>query len=293
MEIVVGKKAGFCGGVKRAVEEAEKVTNQNAEEVIYCLGNLVHNPVMMEKLSKNGLQVVNNLEEIKEKQASVIIRAHGVATNIYEEAEKKGLHVIDLTCPKVIQIHDIAKEYAAKGFYIFLTGEKTHAEVIGTASFCGDCYSIIETKQQIPEAIQSFKQSQKEKLLIISQTTFHLEKFEEMINIIKQELENTTELVIKNTICDATRLRQEETEKLASQVDYMIIIGGRNSSNTNKLYEISCQNCKNVVFIEEAKELSKEKIEEMKKYDKIGVMAGASTPQSSIDEVLALFRGSL
>ena len=124
MEIVVGKKAGFCGGVKRAVEEAKKITYQNAEKITYCLGNLVHNPVMMEKLSKSGLQVVKNLEEIEENQASVIVRAHGVAKNIYEEAEEKGFHLIDLTCPKVIQIHDIAKEYAAKGFYIFLTGEK-------------------------------------------------------------------------------------------------------------------------------------------------------------------------
>ena len=165
--------------------------------------------------------------------------------------------------------------------------------MIGTSSFCGDYYSIIEKDNQVPEAIQSFKTSQKEKLLIISQTTFHLEKFEKIISMIKQELENTAEIVIKNTICDATRLRQEETEKLASQVDYMIIIGGRNSSNTNKLYEISCENCENVVFIEEAKELSSEKIEEMKKYDKIGIMAGASTPQNSIDEVRSLFRESL
>ncbi|MBR1803268.1 MAG: 4-hydroxy-3-methylbut-2-enyl diphosphate reductase [Clostridia bacterium] len=285
MEIIVGKRAGFCGGVKRAVEGAQKVTNDNEGHTIYCLGNLVHNPIVMGKLFQEGLQVVESLEEAKQPKTSVIIRAHGVSKEVYEVAQKKEISLIDLTCPKVIQIHNIAEEYAKKGFYIFLTGEKKHAEVIGTASFCGEYYTIIENEQEIPKAIEYFQKSQKEKLLIISQTTYHLENFEKIVKTIQQQLQGIPKIVIKNTICNATRLRQEETAELASRVDCMIIIGGKNSSNTNKLYQVACQHCKKVEFIEEAKELIK-KIPAIKGHQKIGIMAGASTPQNSIDEVI-------
>lgn len=251
----------------------------------YCLGDLAHNPQVMEDLESKGLKVINNLEEIKQPNGkNVIFRAHGVKKKVYEQAEGLGLEIIDLTCPSVLAIHKIAEENAKEGKFIFYIGEKGHPEVIGTESFCGNNYATIETEEDLSLAINKAKNEKVKEVLVIAQTTFRIEKFEEFVLKIKQELSSDVKIEVKNTICNATRLRQEETENLSKQVDYMVIIGGKKSSNTNKLYDISCKNCKNAVMIEKPEDLSEKLLQEIKKCNKVGIMAGASTPQESIEQ---------
>ena len=279
MEIIVGKTAGFCFGVKRAVEGSEEVL-KNTQEDVYCLGEIVHNRDVVEDLKQKGLKFIDNIQESKGK---TIIRAHGVTEEVYEYAKQNDIHLIDYTCPNVLKIHDIAYEYSQKGYYVCLCGSKTHPENIGTLSYCGENVSVIENEDDTLEAIENLKRTGIKKLLLISQTTFSLEKFYIIREILENELPSDVEFVQNNTICKATELRQLETKKIAQEVDYMIIIGGKNSSNTRKLYDIAKKECEHSVCVENKGELD---IEEINKYGKIGIMAGASTPGKSIDEVV-------
>ena len=281
MEIIVGKTAGFCFGVANAVNKTIKALDEKNN--ICCLGELVHNKQVTKKLEEKGLTFI---EDVSEAKKDVIIRAHGEKRETYEKAESLGLNVIDLTCPKVIKIHDIAEEYANKGYYIFLIGSSKHPETIGTISYCGNNSYIIESEEDVKTALENLYNSKTNKLVILSQTTFSLEKFNKIIDLVSKEIEEKNiELEIKKTICDATRLRQEETSKLSAEVDAMIIIGGKHSSNTNKLYEIAKKNCSNSILVEDSTEIDKE---EIKKYEKIGIMAGASTPKKSIESVVEI-----
>lgn len=280
MEIVVGKTAGFCYGVKRAVEGAEKVI-ESTNGKVYGLGEIVHNKEVVEKLSKKGIKFIENIDEAKD---NVIIRAHGIDKDTYKKAEELKINVIDYTCPNVLKIHKIAEEYSRKGYYIILFGNKIHPENIGTISYCGKNYSVIEEESEIDEAIENIKKSKITDVAIISQTTYSTSKFEKYTKILKEKLEKKNiNLIIKNTICNATEIRQKETEELSKKQDYMIIIGGKNSSNTKHLYEIASKYCKNTICIEIAIELN---LKEISKYEKIGIMAGASTPNESIDEIV-------
>ena len=278
MEIIVGKTAGFCYGVKRAVDGATELVKNDTN--IYCLGELVHNKEVIKELTEQGMKIINNINEAK---GTTIIRAHGVEKAIYDIAKEKNIKLEDFTCPNVAKIHEIAQEYANNNYYIFLFGSKEHPENIGTISFCGKDYSIINKSEDIEKAIEKLKKSNKKDLLIISQTTYSLEDFNKFIKIIEEQLKENYNITIKNTICRATELRQKETEEISKQVDLMIIIGGKNSSNTQKLFNIAREYCKNAISIESVKELNIENIQE---YKKIGIMAGASTPQKSIDEIL-------
>lgn len=278
MELIVGKTAGFCYGVKRAVDGAKEALKKN--ETIYGLGEIVHNQEVVKELENLGMQFIENIEEAKGK---TIIRAHGVPKQIYEEAEEKQIELIDYTCPKVLNIHQIVEEYANKGYYIFLLGNKKHPEIIGTLSYCGENKFIIEKEDDTMKALETFEKSGMKKILVISQTTYSLEKFYIVEEIIKNEIPRDVEVVVKNTICQATEIRQKETEEMAKKVDAMIIIGGKNSSNTKKLYEIAKQYCKTVLLIENETELV---LDNMKSTDKVGMMAGASTPKESIEKVI-------
>jgi len=211
-----------------------------------------------------------------------MFRPHGIAKEFYEQTKEKGFNLIDLTCPKVLEIHDMVEKYANEDYYIIYIGEHGHPEVTATESFCGKFYTVVETEEDIKKAIENLKTSKKEKVLIIAQTTFNLEKFDQLQNQMKKSITKIT-LEVKNSICDATRFRQEETKEIARLVEAMIIIGGKKSSNTNKLFDIAKENCQYAVHIETIKELDLEKI---KKYQKVGVMAGASTPKESIDDTI-------
>lgn len=277
MDIIIGKTAGFCYGVKRAVEGAKEETKKDKE--IYCLGEIVHNKQVVEELKNEGASFI---EDISDAKGKLIVRAHGIKKEIYDDAKKRGIELKDFTCPNVLRIHEIAEEYAKKGFFIFLSGNKNHPENIGTISYCGNNYFVIEKEDDVFKALEEFNKSQLKKLLLISQTTYSLEKFYIIEEIIKNELGKNIDLVIKNTICRATEIRQKETEKISKEVDYMIIIGGSKSSNTKKLYEIAKQNCKDCVCVETAEQLN---LSDLKGKNRIGIMAGASTPQKSIEEI--------
>lgn len=278
MEIVLGKTAGFCYGVRNAVQKAEEKLKKHKN--VSCLGELVHNGQVIRKLEKLGLKMIERVEDSNNK---VIIRAHGIAKEIYHKAKKLNIEIFDFTCPNVLKIHKIADEHASKGYYIFLIGGKNHPESLGTISFCGKDSYLIETKEEIDEAIKSFKDSNIKKLLIIVQTTFSLEKFNSYVRQIKQKIDEDVELQVKNTICNATKIRQEETCEISKKVQCMIIIGGKNSSNTKKLYDIAKENCENTIIVETKDELDAKAI---KQFEKIGIMAGASTPDDSIEDII-------
>lgn len=278
MEIIIGRTSGFCHGVKDAVDKATEEVEKSCEKV-YCLGELVHNKHVTNSLQEKGLIFIENIEEANGK---TIIRAHGVTKETYKKAQELGIELKDLTCPKVLKIHDIVEQYSNEGYYIFLVGIANHPETIGTYSFCGKNSSIIENISDLEQAIIKMSEANIKKALLITQTTFNLRKFEEIAERLEKMLENE-ELKVINTICKSTELRQKETEELSQKVDLMLIIGGRNSSNTNKLYDISLKYCKNVIFAESLDDIN---INFIKQFEKIGVMAGASTPRQSIDDIV-------
>lgn len=277
MEIILGKTAGFCYGVKRAIEEAEKEIEKN--EKIYCLGEIVHNKSVIKELEEKGLIFIKNVQEANGK---TIIRAHGAPKSIYKELEQKQIPIKDLTCPNVFKTHEIAEEYNKKNYFIILVGIQNHPEAIGTLSFCGEKCSLVQEKEEIPQLIEKINESKSDNILIMAQTTFNSKKFDEISKIFQDKLSHKN-LVIKKTICMATELRQEETIKLSKIVDCMLIIGDKKSSNTNKLYDISIENCKNVLFIQNEQELD---INKLKNMNKIGIMAGASTPKADIEQII-------
>ena len=308
MEIILGKTAGFCYGVKNAVTKAQEFVKSNKYKEIYCLGELVHNEDVKKKLEEEGLTFIENISEIiskssNNKEKSLIIRAHGEPKSTYETLKENKIEILDLTCPNVLAIHDTVEKYVNEGYYIFFIAEKNHPEVIGTYGFCNGKCSIIENEEDISIAFDELIKQEENKILVVEQTTFRIEKYEKIVEIItkmvedlnKEKAENDKKisLEIRKTICNATKLRQEETLNIAKEVDYMIIIGGKKSSNTRKLYDISAQNCKNAILIQNALELQNdfsEELEKIKLLDKIGIMAGASTPKESIDEVIDLIK---
>lgn len=285
MEIIVGKTAGFCYGVERAVQGATKEAS-NATDKVYCLGEIVHNKQVVKKLEEQGIKCIETLEEV---EGTVLIRAHGIPKEVYDLAKKMNIEIQDYTCPNVLKVHKIAEKFSQENYFIFLLGAKSHPENIGTLSHCGEDYYIFEKEEDIPRAMEAFEKSKKKKLLLLSQTTFSLERFHKIEEILQKEVDKDVTFVVKNTICRTTELRQKETEELSKKVDTMIIIGGKNSSNTKKLYEIANKNCKHAISVETVQELKTEVIGE-----KIGIMAGASTPKESIEEVIKFLKeGSL
>lgn len=279
MQILIGKTAGFCYGVKRAVEGAlQEIRKENNN--ICCLGEIVHNRQVIEKLEKLGMKCIQTIEEAN---GIVLIRAHGIPKEVYEIAKTRKIEIQDFTCPNVLKVHKIAEQYSNEDYFIFLLGAKTHPENIGTLSHCSKDYFIFEKEDEIAKAMEAFKSSHKKKLLLISQTTYSLERFHKIEAILQSKVDKEVTLVVKNTICRTTELRQKETEELSQKVDSMIIIGGKNSSNTKKLYEIAKKNCDHTVLIESAEEL---KLPDA--VNTVGIMAGASTPKESIDEVIQL-----
>ncbi len=282
MEIIVGKLAGFCFGVNNAVTKTEELLKK--ENNIYCLGELVHNKQIIENLERQGLTTIENINEAP-KGSKIIIRAHGAEPKIYVQAQENGNKIYDYTCPKVIKTHEDVEENKEER-YIFIVGVKNHPEIIATKGFSGDNSYVIETIEDIQEAIIKFKESNLKKIYIISQTTFSLKKFNEYVEKISEELKEY-DIKINNSICASTKTRQEEAEEISKQVDYMIIIGGENSSNTKKLYEIANQNTKSI-HIQTKEQLN---IDEIKKYKKVGVTAGSSTPKEKVEEIVNILKG--
>lgn len=287
MDIIVGKTAGFCYGVQRAVDEVEKEAEMN--ENMYCLGELVHNKNIIRKLEKKGIKFIYEIKEEDipcEIKPKIIIRAHGETKDTYEKLKQQKIEIKDLTCPNVLRTHEIAEKYSQEDYFIILIGIKNHAEAIGTLSFCGKYSFLIQEEEDIEEGLKKIEECGLNKVLIMAQTTYNSKKFDNMVKLLKNKLKNKT-IEIKKTICGATEVRQKETIEIAKKVDTMIIVGDKKSSNTNKLYDIAREICKKVIFIQDVEELN---LKDVWQSQKVGIMAGASTPKEDIEKVVRKMR---
>lgn len=283
MDITIGKTSGFCMGVNLAIEKAKKMLNENnKKDLIYCLGEIVHNKQVVKSLEDKNMITVNNIEEIPDN-SFVIFRAHGEAESVYERAKEKKLKIIDATCGKVKVIHHKVVKEKENGAFILIIGKKSHPEIIGTKGFSGKNSYVIESCDDILDAYIKFEESEINDVYVCSQTTFSNTEFEKIVKEIEDNFYEAN-IKIDNTICDATNLRQVETLKLSKEFHKMIIIGGKNSSNTKELANIAKENCKDVYLVETSDDLNN--YNNISKEDKIAIMAGASTPKESIDDIV-------
>lgn len=271
MEIILAEDAGFCYGVKRAINLA--LNSVGKTQNIYTLGPIIHNPQVVKKLTEQGIKEIKDIDQIE--SGTIIFRSHGVSPKIYQKASEKGLKIIDATCPNVAKVQKIALHLQKKGYTLIVVGEKEHPEV----------KSILETVNKNAYCISSVKEISKiplkiNKIGIVAQTTQTLDNFKK---IISKLIPYFKELRVFNTICHATLSRQKSSLQLAKKVEVMLVIGGYNSANTKKLTDICRKINSNTYHIEEAKELKEEWI---KNKNIIGVTAGASTPFWIIEEVI-------
>lgn len=278
MNIKISEKAGFCFGVKRAMGLAWRELCDEHDKQTYALGPLIHNKQAVEKYEERGLITVDDIEEIP-SDVKMIIRSHGVSKSIYDKADEKGLDVVDTTCPFVKKIHDIVKENYDNGKKIILIGDKNHPEVIGINGWCKNTAITIKT---IEEA-EALELNNDESYCAVAQTTMNLEVYRKIVEILKTKADD---IEFNNTICSSTKARQEAARELASEMDCMIVIGGKHSSNTQKLVGICKEVCPTFA-IETRDDLD---VEEIKKYENVGITAGASTPDWIIDDIIEFLK---
>ncbi|KXZ39875.1 4-hydroxy-3-methylbut-2-enyl diphosphate reductase [Alkalithermobacter thermoalcaliphilus JW-YL-7 = DSM 7308] len=274
MEIKIAKYAGFCFGVERAMNMAWECLKKNSN--IYSLGPLIHNEQAVKKYEQAGLKIIENLEQVSTGD-TVIIRSHGVPIDIYDKAKERGLDIIDLTCPYVKKIQNIAKRYYDKGYKIVIIGDPDHPEVIGINGWCNNEAIVIKKLEDLNKISRNIS------YCIVAQTTMNLKVYNEICESLKEITDNA---IFYNTICSATKERQESAINTAKEVDVMIVIGGMHSSNTQKLVQVCKQFCK-TYHIETIDDLN---IDEIRNYKSIGITAGASTPDWIINEVVENIR---
>lgn len=272
MELTIGKHAGFCFGVRRAVKTAFDA----AQEKIPCvtLGPLIHNPQEVERLEAAGIRSVDSLDEVCPGQ-TVIIRSHGVTPEVYAACEARGLRYIDATCPHVAHIHQLVKDYSLSGDTVIIIGEADHPEVVGIAGWANGpvitMYDVETAKTaDLPQ-----------RAMVVAQTTIRRDRFEEVLAVIR---ERVSDLTVRMTICAATSQRQSEAAELSQQADVMVVVGGHNSSNTKKLYETCKMRCPRAILVETPEDVPSGVI---KNTDRVAITAGASTPQWLLEEVRA------
>lgn len=279
MKIELAESAGFCFGVKRAVDTVYQLLEQNKQNV-YTLGPIIHNEQVVEDLSSRGVIVADVPEDIPDcraADATVVIRSHGVSRRIMETLEERGIFFEDATCPFVKKIHQTVSEYRDKGYSIIIIGSPDHPEVQGILGWAGEKGTVIESQR---EAETFHLPETNKKICVVAQTTFNYKKFQELVEILSKK---GYDIIAVNTICNATSTRQKEAESLAKRSDAMIVIGGTHSSNSRKLYEICKNQCANTFFIQTVNDL--EEIS-FNSFTSLGITAGASTPNTIIQEVL-------
>ena len=273
--IKTAKTAGFCFGVKRAVEKVYDQVKMGKKNV-YTYGPIIHNEEVVSDLESKGVKVLSGREELEQlSEGTVVIRSHGVSREICEIIEKKKLECVDATCPFVKKIHRIVEREGKNGRHIIIIGNPDHPEVEGIRGWCTGPVTVISTKEEAEKT----EFSEETKLCIVSQTTFNYNKFQDLVEILAKK--RYDRLVI-NTICSATEERQLEAQQIACEVDTMIVIGGRHSSNTQKLYEICRKECKNTYYIQTLVDLDTRPFQCI---GCVGITAGASTPNKLIEEV--------
>ena len=276
MEVIKAKTAGFCFGVRRAVDTVYEEAKKAGDEKIYTYGPIIHNMEVVKDLEKKGVHTLWTEDELDElNEGTVIIRSHGVAKRIYDKMDEKGLTVVDATCPFVKKIHNIAKKESDEGNHVIIIGNPDHPEVQGIKGWAGENVSVINSQE---DAIK-FSLKSDRKICIVAQTTYNFNKFKDLVEMISQKGYNITVL---NTICNATKERQKEAKEIADMVDAMIVIGDKHSSNTQKLFEICSNACENTYYIQTLEDLD---LNQLKSFKTVGITAGASTPNNIIEEV--------
>ena len=273
--IKTAKTAGFCFGVKRAVEKVYEQVELGKKNV-YTYGPIIHNEEVVSDLEAKGVSVLENraaLEAIE--KGTVVIRSHGVPKDIYQLIEEKGLECVDATCPFVRKIHRIVEKESKNGCHIVIIGNDNHPEVEGIKGWCRGPVTVLSNEEEA-ENLGIFDGK---KLCIVSQTTFNYNKFKDLVEILEKK---RYDRIVLNTICSATEERQLEARQIACEADTMIVIGGRHSSNTQKLYEICRKECKNTYYIQTLVDLDTRPFQCI---GCVGITAGASTPNNIIEEV--------
>ncbi len=270
-KIIVAKYAGFCSGVKNAVDTAFLSADNNNGE-LYAYGELIHNESVNCKLADKGVRVVDDITDLKD--ATIIIRSHGVSKQTYQTAAQNNNTIIDTTCVFVKRVHDIVQQHDKEGYQIVIIGNAKHPEVIGISGWCHN--AVIINSLAEAKVISSPKP-----LCVVAQTTLNDDLYQTITRYFKSHY---SDALLYKTICAATRKRQDEAREIAKKVDFMIVIGGKNSSNTKKLYDISKKICKNAQLIQNFNQID---VKLLQKYVNIGIVAGASTPDWIIDEVIS------
>ncbi len=269
MQIIVAKRAGFCFGVKRAIDIAFDLV-KNREGGVYSLGPIIHNPQVIKKLEAKGVNPIENAHSSIIK--TLIIRTHGISPEVYNDIAKLDFKLVDATCPFVKKAQQQVQNLEKEGYQVLILGDKDHPEVQALLGFAGDNVVVVSSNETIPKL--------KGKVGIIVQTT---QPIESLKKVVCQVIDKVRKIKIYNSICESTIVRLEETEKLAGMVDIMIVVGGKNSANTTQLAVLSKNICDKVKHVETSEEL---KNEWFKGVEKAGITGGASTPQWIIDEVV-------
>ena len=280
MKVKVARTAGFCFGVKRAVDKVYQLIEQGIQP-IYTLGPIIHNEEVVSDLAARGVQVIEEKDLDTLSVGTVVIRSHGVGREVYNKLKANHLDYIDVTCPFVLKIHRIVEKQSQTGKHIVIFGDPDHPEVKGICGWCEDAYTVLKNK----EDTEQFLPPEGKEICVVSQTTFNYNKFQELVEILcKKRYDNSVLNMgdILNTICNATEERQKEAQNIAGEVDTMLVIGGRHSSNTQKLFEICKEECGNTYYIQTPVDLDSEMFHHS---SYVGITAGASTPKKIIEEV--------
>ena len=284
MKVKVAETAGFCFGVKRAVDKVYELIDTE-QKPIFTLGPIIHNEGVVADLEARGVHVIAEADldspDDTLQNGTVVIRSHGVGKPIYDKLKEKNISYVDVTCPFVLKIHRIVEKESLAGNHIIIIGDKDHPEVQGICGWCQGPYTVIRNKEEA----EAFVPQKGKKISIVSQTTFNYNKFKDLVEILcKKRYDNNVLniLNILNTICNATEERQREAKNIAGEVDTMLVVGGRHSSNTQKLFEICKKECGNTYYIQTPVDLDSEMFQ-CSSY--VGITAGASTPNKIIEEV--------
>ena len=276
MEVNVAKTAGFCFGVKRAVDQVYEQTEKENGKKIYTYGPIIHNEEVVKDLRSRGVEVIHSEEELAAlTEGIVIIRSHGVPKRIYDLLEERKLQYVDATCPFVKKIHNIVKKASEEGSHVIIIGNPEHPEVQGIMGWSLLPVTVI----QDAEEAEQLSLPEEQKICIVSQTTFNYNKFKDLVEIISKK---RYDISVLNTICNATKERQTEAKSIAKGVDAMIVIGDKHSSNTQKLFEICKKACNNTYYIQTLDDLN---MNQLRSVETVGITAGASTPNKIIEEV--------
>jgi 4-hydroxy-3-methylbut-2-enyl diphosphate reductase len=274
-EITVSKSAGFCFGVDRAVQMVYQALDEG--KPVATLGPIIHNQDVVNDMVARGARIIEEVSELREGEY-VVIRSHGVGRKVYDEIAEKGNPIIDATCPFVARIHKIAKEKTAEGYTVLIAGDESHPEVQGIVGHCDENCLVFKDNFELKAFFEKNYKNLRKKLAIVAQTTYNIVVWGECLNVIPKD---DPDIVIYDTICNATDARQSDAAELAKNSDIMLVVGGRHSSNTVKLYEVCSRFCK-TYHIENADELRSLKLPAA---ERIGITAGASTPAYIIKEV--------